>query len=97
MTDDRFHISIDPANDRDKGILSYFKDGRLVSQHNLNNELPKVDKTTWLTKLVLFFIRKRTTVEHFYTVQYKIYRGRKYIIASWFHPPVSYNCRCTLF
>jgi hypothetical protein len=60
--------------------------------------LPKVTKLTLIEKLVLKFKKKllyRDELE-LITIVYKKWRGKTYVLDSFYNPPDHFNCRCFL-
>ena len=58
--------------------------------------LRKATKTTFIERILLFFVKAKFSKDFETTLKYKVLRGRIFILDEWINPPKGYNCRHTL-
>lgn len=61
-------------------------------------DLAKATKLTLIEKIVLFFIKRKYFTDNIEssTIEYKVWRGKTYILKHYSNPPKHPMCRCSL-
>lgn len=60
--------------------------------------LDKINRVTRFEKLCLLFIKSKITYDTItgFTIVYKIFRKKTFIVRSFIAPPNHFNCRCDI-
>ena len=60
--------------------------------------LEKATKISFFEKICLWFIKPKSIVNRTegHTLIYKDFRGKRFILNHFHHPPVGYRCRCSV-
>ena len=61
-------------------------------------DFKKVTKITLFEKFCLWFVKAKYQIDEVenYTLIYKIFRGKMYVLGHWINQPKQWNCRCSV-